>query len=170
MILSIGKLVVAFCLLVGAWLYVRWTQFHDDFYRRQIPAEIEVGELLYADSGIRGGCGSAIFALGPRSQAQLGLSGKRALMGPLFGAHLESADARGPGITREWKETPYIDRDKELRAESYWATLSCSWIAETRYETIMGALEKPGSFFKRYKEGVTLVIPSADLVVYLFFE
>jgi len=34
----------------------------------------------------------------------------------------------------------------------------------------MGALDKPGSFFRRHKEGVTLVIPSADLVVYLFFE
>jgi len=34
----------------------------------------------------------------------------------------------------------------------------------------MRALDKPGSFFRRYKGGVTRVIPSADLVVYLFFE
>jgi len=162
---SIGKFFVAACLLLGGLLYFTWMHFLDDFYRQQIPAEVEVGAMLYADSGIRGGCGSAIFALGPRSKAQLVLSGKRALAG----ARLESVDERGPGISKDWKETPYIYRDKEFRAESYWSTLSCSWISRTRYDTIMGALDKPGSFFRQYKEGVTLVIPSADLVVYLFF-
>jgi hypothetical protein len=162
-----AKWVIAACVLLAGWLYHTWMHSLDAFYRQQIPVEVEVADLLYFDSGIRGSCGAAIFELSPRSKAQLSRSGVRALTGTIRG---QVAEAR-PGISEDWKETPYIYHANESPGESYWAlTLGCTWLGKVRWDTILGALGKPGSYFRRHKEGVILVIPSADIVAYLFFD
>lgn len=153
--------------MIAASLYAIWMHELDDFYRQQIPAEVEVADLVYADSGIRGSCGAAIFELAPRSKARLASLGMRALTetgpGNVYGPD--------PGISEYWQETPYIYENNESPGDNYWAlTLSCTWLGAETYRKIMDALGRPGAFFRRHKEGVTLVVPSADMVVYLFFD
>lgn len=169
--LSIGKCLGAACLIAPliapVWLYFKWTNSLDDFYRQQLPAEVEVADLVYVDSGIRGSCGAAIFDLAPRSKARLSMLGGGALAETVP----KYAFDTGPGISRSWKETPYIYSDNESPSENYWAiTLSCTWLGKEAQDKINGALSKPGSFFRRSKEGVILVVPSAGMVAYLFFD
>jgi len=74
-------------------------------------------------------------------------------------------------MSSNWKVTPYISSDERYFGESFWAlTLSCTWLDDGLQKKIRNALAKPGSFFRRYKAGVTLVIPSAGIVVYLFYD
>lgn len=161
--ISIGNWLAISCGAVCFWIYSAWSNFSENFYRQQIPVEVQVDKLIHVDSGFRS-CGGAIFEVTPQSKARLVMSGVHGLSGIAPEYEIDTS----PGISTEWKETPYVPPDNEVFGESIWSHISCMWVGKQTTDMITNALMKPGSFFRYYKEGATLVIPAAGIVVYLF--
>lgn len=156
--------VVAAILLPAYLLFDSCSRSINASYRQHIPPEVEVASLI--DSGstwdVRGGCGAAIFELTDQAKEKLGVAGITALNDNFDDV---------PGVDtsdrfRIWQETPYT---AELIPESDWAaSLGCTWIKAELHKVIYAALRKKGSFYRRYKSGTVLVVPTSGIVVYTF--
>lgn len=155
----INLLVAAFFSLLAYLLLDSYTRWNIDIYRQHIPPEVEVANLI--DSGSEwGGCGVAIFELTATAKEKLSEVGITALS-----RGGTSVDADRIGV---WQETPFTD---ESIPESDWAAaLGCTWVRAELHEVIYSALRKTGSFYKQYKKGTILVIPTAGIVVYTFIR
>lgn len=156
--------VVAAILLPTYLLFDSYTCWRNDSYRQHIPPEVEVASLI--DSGstwdVHGGCGAAIFELTIKAKEKLSVVGITALNDGVD--DVLSVDTSGRfGV---WQETPYI---AELIPESDWAaSLGCTWIRAELHKVIYAALRRKGSFYRRYKSGTVLVVPTSGIVVYTF--
>lgn len=111
---------------------------------------------------MRSGCGAAIFELTVKAKEKLSVAGITALNDGVD--DVLSVDTSGRfGV---WQETPYT---AELIPESDWAaSLGCTWIKAELHKVIYAALRKKGSFYRRYKNGTVLVVPTSGIVVYTF--
>jgi hypothetical protein len=155
----INLVAAAFFSLPVYLLFDSYTHWSIDVYRQHIPPEVEVADLIASGSGW-GGCGAAIFELTATAKENLRKVGITAL-----NSGATSVDAGRIGV---WQETPYT---AESIPESDWAAaLGCTWITVELHEIIHGALRRTGSFYRRYKKGTILVIPTAGIVVYTFIR
>ena len=156
--------VIAAILLPTYLLFDSYICWRNDSYRQHIPPEVEVASLI--DSGstwnVRSGCGAAIFELTVKAKEKLSVAGITALNDGVD--DVLSVDTSGRfGV---WQETPYT---AELIPESDWAaSLGCTWIKAELHKVIYAALRKKGSFYRRYKNGTVLVVPTSGIVVYTF--
>ena len=159
-------LLFAAILLPVYLLYNSWTSWSNDVYRQHIPPEVEVAGLIDSGNtwGVRGGCGAAIFELTVKAKEKLSVAGITALTDGVD-------DAPGvdtSGRVAVWQETPYT---AELIRESDWAAaLGCTSIRAKLHKVIYAALQRKGSFHRRYKNGTILVVPASGIVVYTFID
>lgn len=155
----INLVVAAFFSLPTYLLFDSYTRWSIDVYRQHIPPEVEVADLI-ASGSEWGGCGAAIFELTATAKENVSQDGITAL-----NRGVASVDAGRIGV---WQETPYT---AESIPESDWAAaLGCTWIRAELHEIIYRALRRTGSFYRQYKKGTILVIPTAGIVVYTFIR
>jgi hypothetical protein len=153
----------------GFTLYLAWGHARQDFYRRQIPAEVDVADVVDIDgeTGVRGGCGAAIFELAAPAKIRLGRLGIRALTK----STVARTDTVDPFAHAVWRETPYLEGAAPLPLENFWAVgLGCTNISANLKHTIDHALRRPGAYFTLLKGRGVLVMPSAGLVAYVYFD
>ena len=160
-------LVVVVAILLPAYLlFESYTSWRNYLYRQHVPPEVAVASLIDSGStwGGRGGCGAAIFELTDKAKEKLSVAGITALNDGVN--DVPSVDTSGRfGV---WQETPYI---AELIPESDWAaSLGCTWIKAELHEVIYTALRGKGAFYRRYKNGTVLVVPTSGIVVYTFID
>ena len=159
-VLNVLRVLVLLKLWLILLLYITYKMSERPFMFRALPAAVEVQgvEWIAGDSGLREGCGVAVFRLAPGMQQRLQARGLAALDG--------ARQARGHSEAyyhyQPWQATPVLNN---LGSDG-WLALSCGDLPQALEQRINNALEQPGSYFARKDEGVLLVLPAAGLVVY----
>lgn len=160
--------ILALCVtLIGALcLGYKWSELN--WYRSLIPVEVEIGDalLIEGESGLREGCGAAVFALTPGMLQRIKAYGLGAFGGPP-GREQGAGDAHA---SRAWAETPYAETGDGMSQEDTWQVgLSCVETDPELARTIMQALRRPGSFVKKRHEAAVVVVPAAGIAALVYF-
>lgn len=159
-VLNVLRVVVLLKLWLILLLYLAYKMSERPFMLRALPAAVEVQgvEWIAGESGLREGCGVAIFRLAPSMQQRLQARGLAALDG--------ARQARGHSEDyyhyQAWQATPVLNN---LGSDG-WLALSCGDLPQDLEQRINNALAQPGSYFAGKDEGVLLVLPAEGLAVY----
>lgn len=140
--------------------FIVFNKWEEDWYRKQIPGEIETADVVVVEgeSGLRRGCGVAVFKLTARAQARLSADGLAALA--------ESSPFTG----HPWTETPYVETGDGMTLEDRWlGGLACAHLDASLSEKIHNALKGKGAFVRKLYEAGVIVIPSSGLVALVYF-
>lgn len=149
------KILIAVTILVLflAVTYAVYVHCRDDYYRKLLQVELEVGDAVLIDGewGFLEGCGVAVFELSPQTRSQLRTKGTTALRGV-------------------WLETPYVETGDGMTLEDRWLVgLTCAKMSHKLSITINQALTQPGSFISKRPEAAIIVIPTAGIVALVYF-
>lgn len=128
-------------------------------YRQAIPHQFELLEVLHHDevSGLREGCGFAIFRLSDKDLARIRSHGM---------AHLETARLGRDGNPyhqyQPWSATPAPDNEHLFRGQS------CTGDPPELLQQAQQAADKQGAFFTTGHEQDLVVIPALGILVYSY--
>lgn len=131
-------------------LYRYYKHWEAEHYRAQIVGEVAVADVVFVggESGLREGCGTAVFTLAPGA-------------GPPAARYPASAG---------WMATPYVETGDGLTMLDRWQIgLTCAGIGAELGGQINAALKKPGSYVKRRGEDALIVIPYLNLVALVYY-
>lgn len=154
------KIIVSIIITV----YVAWSVFNYYWYSGFIPAKIEITYAIHigGESGLREGCGAAIFRL---SDATADAISRKSL--DFFNDAIYSRKSKDRYYTySSWKETPVPN---SWTSEGTWPGLGCSGASRSLLSQILPAASKKGSYYSSKHEAEILVIPSFKLVVFSYF-
>lgn len=154
-------------LLLHCWLllvlYLGFKVGERQFSIAALPAAIEpAGVLLISgESGLREGCGVAVFRMAPALRQRLAAQGLAALDG--------ARQARGYSDEAyyryaAWRPTPVSESDSQVAQG-----LSCADADQALTQRINRAQGSPGAFYSTKDEGLLLVIPAEGLIVFGYF-
>ncbi|HSC83846.1 MAG TPA: hypothetical protein VLC30_09550 [Pseudomonas sp.] len=154
-------------LLLHCWLLlVLYLGFK--FAERQLsiaalPLSIEPSGvvLIGGESGLREGCGVAVFRMSGSFRQRLMTQGQ---------ATLELAQ-QGRGYIDDpyYSYSPWLPTPVEKAAAEVALGLGCSDADDVLARRIYRALESPGAFYSRKPEGMLLVVPQEGLIVFGHF-
>lgn len=163
--MKLSRMVPVVLLALVVMAYAGFRVWEITWYKGLIPVAFEVDGTVLIDgqSGVREGCGVAIFKLTDPALARIRSSGLAAVAA----AH-EPRDH--PGVHYftfgEWRETPYVTTGNGLTLSDRWLSgLSCASMDAELREDIDKALRTGGSFYSTSKESGLIVIPALGLVV-----
>lgn len=162
--MSIFSKSVAAMALVLVALSAAWGAFEYRWYASIIPAEIGISHSveISGQSGIREGCGAAIFRMDEATAARIAREG----MGFLAGARQSRGHDDAYHRFEEWKPTPVRRRPGASAGESaLFAALGCSDADTGLRSDIRRSLEAPGSYYADGPEKVLLLVPDKRLIV-----
>ncbi|MBC6430601.1 hypothetical protein FM036_07070 [Nostoc sp. HG1] len=145
-------------------VYVACSVFKYYWYSGFIPAKIEITYAIHigGKSGLREGCGAAIFRL---SDATADAISRKSL--DFFNDAIYSRKSKDRYYTySSWKETPVPN---SWTSEGTWPGLGCSVASRSLLSQILLAASKKGSYYSSKHEAEILVIPSFKLVVFSYF-
>lgn len=148
-------------LLLVLYLGVKFAE--RQFSIAALPAGIEPAGvvLISGESGLREGCGVAVFRMAPALRQRLARQGLAALEGASQGRGY--ADESYYSYTA-WQPTPVLDTDSQVALG-----LSCADADDALTQRINRAQGSPGAFYSRKDEGLLLVIPAEGLIVFGYF-
>lgn len=163
--MKLSRIVPVVLVAFVAMAYAGFRVWETSWYRGMIPAAIEVDGTVLIDgqSGIREGCGVAIFKLTEPALARIRFSGLAAVAA----AH-EAREHPGEHYFTfgEWRETPYVTAGDGLTLRDRWLTgLSCASMDEKLRQDIGKAMSARGSFYSTSQESGLMVIPALGLAV-----
>jgi hypothetical protein len=118
---------------------------------------------ISTDSSLMGGCGAAIFKLSSGTKDRIEKAGVDFFKNSLQARKSQESLYR----YEEWKETPLPD---SWTSEGMWLGLSCSEANKELISTIISAAKMKGSYYSIKTDGLILVVPNKDLVVYTYFD
>lgn len=155
--------VAAVAVLVAA-AYLALRAWERSWHEGQIPRALEIDEVVLIDgeSGLREGCGAAVFRLSSRTLDKIRRLGAAAFE--------ESRQARSSDkdyfTYSKWEETPYRMTGDGLTLTDRWLNgLGCAKLPPELGRRIHEALESKGSFFSTTQEGGLIIIPGENLAV-----
>lgn len=150
--------------LIIITVYLAWSVYEYHWYSDFIPAKIGITYAINISghSGLREGCGAAIFRL---TNATADTICRQKI--EFFNDAIYSRRSKDPYYTyREWKETPVPNT---WTSEGTWPGLGCSSVSSSLLSQILIAASKKGSYYSSKDEAWILVIPSLKLVVFSYF-
>ena len=150
--------------LIIITLYAAWSVYEYYWYSSLIPAKIGITRAINisGQSGLREGCGTAIFRLTNATADAISRKGS-----DFFNDAIYSRRSKEPRYTyRSWKETPV---PKTWTSEGTWPGLGCSSVSRPLLSQILRAASKKGSYYSTKDEAWIIVIPSLKLVVFSYF-
>lgn len=151
--------------LLLAFLYFIYLNERNNHYRQKIPDEIPVGKVVAIGSEIGGfwdSCGAAIFQMAAPEDARF-----RHLEYFSNNRTLRMQDGQEQA---GWNATPFRETGDGLSLDDRWPSgLLCAGLDEELSGTIWRALASPGSYYRQLGSGGVVVIPSAQLVAYVYF-
>lgn len=156
-------LVYALQLLIGLLLclYLAYKLCERQHMIAALPAQLEPASVLLigGESGLREGCGAAVFRLSKAT--------RRALQQDATGLLAQARQARGYDEQYysygPWQATPVPDR---YFSEGGWLALSCAEPDHRLSRRIQLAMQRPGAFYSSKAEGLLLVLPAEGLLVF----
>jgi hypothetical protein len=155
---------VKIIVLVVVAIFVAWYFFEDYWFRQIIPENIDLSYriTITSSSGIREGCGTAIYRLSDQTAKSIQEMGLEYFS--------NSKQSRGYADTYhkygEWQETP---RKDWKRSENWSYELLCGGaIKKSLYKKIVDSGQIHGSYYSFTPEAVLMVIPSKNLVVFSY--
>ncbi|QDQ25923.1 hypothetical protein FNU76_05900 [Chitinimonas arctica] len=153
---------VAISLLLMA--YGAWCVLEYHWFKGRLPARIGVTYPLSISghSGMREGCGAAIFRMSDATAASVSREGIRFLAG----ATQARAVSSPYGTYRPWQETPV---PADWTSDGTWSGLDCSSANRWLLRKILDAAGEKGSYYTTKPEGSILIIPAHKLVVFSYF-
>lgn len=149
-------------LLLG--LYLAYKLFERQHMVDVLPASLEPTSVLLIDgeSGVREGCGVAVWRMSAHTRL--------ALHQDALGFLAQARQARGysePYYRFEpWQPSPVPD---ELNSDGGWLSLACASPSERLEQLINVAMQSPGSFYSIKPEGILLLIPAQGLIVFGYY-
>ncbi|MHC5824626.1 MAG: hypothetical protein ACYT04_54480 [Nostoc sp.] len=158
------KIIVSIIFSIILTIYVAWSAFNYYWYSNLIPAKIGITYAIHirGESGLREGCGVAIFRL---SDAIADAISRKRL--DFFNDVIYSRKSKDRYYTySSWKETPVPN---SWTSEGTWPGLGCSGASRSLLSQILLAASKKGSYYSSKDEAEILVIPSFKLVVFSYF-
>ena len=158
------KEIIKLIFLLIITLHVAWSIFQYHWYSGLIPAKIGIARAINisGQSGLREGCGAAIFRLTNATADDISRKGS-----DFFNDAIYSRKSKDPYYTyKPWKETPV---PKSWTSEGTWPGLSCSSVSSPLLSQIRRAALKKGSYSSTKHEAWIVVIPSLKLVVFSYF-
>jgi hypothetical protein len=145
-------------------VYLIYRDWRDDWYRKMIPAEVELGRVVVidGDAGLREGCGFAVFEISAKMKERILVSG----LGALTRARPQTESVNQYGV---WRASPYIEAGDGLSMEDRWIVgLNCGRMNPNLRTTIDTALHQHRAFYTKFYESAVIVIPSAGIVAYVY--
>jgi hypothetical protein len=163
--MKLSRIVPVVLVAFVAMAYIGFRVWETSWYKGMVPAAIAIKSTVLIDgqSGIREGCGVAIFKLSDSTLARIRSSGLAAVA--------EAHEAREhPGAYYftfgEWQETPYVSTGDGLTRKDRWLSgLGCADMDEGLRQNIDKATRSRGSFYATREEAGLIVIPALGLVV-----
>jgi hypothetical protein len=136
------------CLMPFVALYLIYGHYQHENFRKRLSAEIHVGRVIEfgSEMGIPlGGCGAATFEIAPST---------------------ENANDYA-----SWQKTPYVETGDGLTLVDRWTVgLDCADLNQELAATIRRAFSLPGSHYKKLDKAGIIVIPSAGIVAFIYFD
>ena len=157
-----ASLVVAALVFGGFILFLNWERAH---FRKILPEEIETaGTLLISgETGLREGCGTAIFRLSKATLKSIedhGLS--------FFDRALKSRGHSDRYHTFEpWNKTPLPSA--WVRDGGLWGGLYCAELTSPLVQKLRTAGKSKGGFYTTKPEGELVVFPDLGIVVFTYW-
>lgn len=156
-------LVYGLQLLIGLLLclYLTFKLFERQHLIEVLPAQLEPASVLLigGESGLREGCGAAVFRLSKQTRARVQQGGLTFLqMARQARGYTDDYHSFEP-----WQATPL---PASYNDESGWLSLGCAGAGEDLQQRIYQAMQHPGAFYSSKREGMLLVIPAEGLLVF----
>lgn len=158
------KIIVSIIISIIITVYVAWSAFEYHWYSGIIPAKIGITYAIHfgGETGLREGCGAAIFRLSNATADAIDREGL-----DFFNDVIYSRKSKERRYTySSWKETPVPD---SWTSEVSWPGLGCSGASHSLLSKILEAASKKGSYYSSKDEGEILVIPNRKLLVFTYF-
>lgn len=147
-------------------LWWAWELYQRSWYTDILPAQVGVDGVLvmHMDAGLMEACGAVVFRLDEQTSQALMQQGKAYLRRATRPRSVE----RHPRLTFPvWQPTPYEMTGEGMGLEDRWMVgLSCAAMPEALSRDIDEALSTPGAYFAHTPEGLVLVAPRQQLVVF----
>lgn len=128
-----------------------------------LPASIEPTGLVLigGESGLREGCGVAVWRMSAAMRQRLASHGLAALA--------EARQARGHADEHYYRYEPWQPTPVPESTSQVALGLSCAGADDALTQRISRAEGRPGAFYSRKDEGLLLVIPAEGLIVFGYF-
>ena len=158
------KKFVKIIILIFITIHVVWSIYEYFWYSSLIPAKIGITYAvnISGQSGLREGCGAAIFGITNATTDAISRQGINFFNDAIYSRR--SKDFRY--TYKPWKETPV---PKTWTSEGTWPGLGCSSVSGSLLRQILLAAAKKGSYYSTKDEAWIVVIPSLKLVVFSYF-
>ena len=163
-------------ILAVVFLYFGYVEFRvwiADGFKDRIPIELKIDEtvLVDGDMGGLGWCGVAIFKLQSDT-----LNNVRNIGLPAFSEASRSRNKnRISGDYQQyslWRETPYIETGDGLTLQDRWlgGMVCAKNMTSQLKKSFYKALASNGSYYAKSNDSGLVVIPSLEIVAFIYFD
>lgn len=152
-------------------IYFSFQLYSPFFYKKAIPAQIEIDKVLKikSESGFRDGCGGVIFKISDSTKNEVLKNGLNFLDKDLYGRGYKGQKDQYYYTYESWVETPVTIK------EGIASGLNCLLQKPNHIEDdsefapiVRNAVKQKGSYYTKKEEGELLLIPSVGLLFFAY--